>query len=40
MDKTLYVTDLDGTLLNTKDRIDDFSIRTINELTSKGMLFT
>ena len=40
MDKTLYVTDLDGTLLNTKDTINPFSIRTINELVEKGMLFT
>ncbi len=38
--KTLYVTDLDGTLLNTKDRINPESIRIINELVNKGMLFT
>ena len=38
--KTLYVTDLDGTLLNTKDRINPESIRIINELVAKGMLFT
>ncbi|MBD5444770.1 MAG: HAD family hydrolase [Lachnospiraceae bacterium] len=38
--KTLYVTDLDGTLLNTKDRINPESIRIINELVDKGMLFT
>ncbi len=38
--KTLYVTDLDGTLLNTKDRINLESIRIINELVAKGMLFT
>lgn len=38
--KTLYVTDLDGTLLNTKDRINPESIRVINELVDKGMLFT
>lgn len=40
MKKTLYVTDLDGTLLNTHDRISDFSIRTINEMVDKGMIFT
>ena len=40
MEKTLYVTDLDGTLLNTQDRISPFSIRVINELVEKGMLFT
>ena len=40
MEKTLYVTDLDGTLLNRQDRVSPFSIRTINELVKKGMLFT
>ncbi|MCR5368026.1 hypothetical protein SAMN05660484_00335 [Eubacterium ruminantium] len=40
MKKTLYVTDLDGTLLNTHDRVSDFSIRTINEMVDKGMIFT
>lgn len=38
--RTLYVTDLDGTLLNTKDRINPESLRMINELTDRGMLFT
>ena len=40
MGKTLYVTDLDGTLLNREDRISPFSLRTINDLVDKGMLFT
>ena len=40
MDKTLYVTDLDGTLLNRQDRINPISISIINELVKKGMLFT
>ena len=40
MDKTLYVSDLDGTLLNTKDRISPESIRIINGLVEKGMTFT
>ncbi len=40
MKKTLYVTDLDGTLLNRQDRVSPFSIRTINGLVEKGMLFT
>ena len=39
-ERTLYVTDLDGTLLNRQDRISAFSIRVINELVEKGMLFT
>ena len=38
--KTLYVTDLDGTLLNRQDRVSPFSIRTINGLVEKGLLFT
>ena len=40
MEKTLYVTDLDGTLLNTKDRVSEYSIKIINDLVDKGMLFT
>ncbi len=40
MEKTLYVTDLDGTLLNQKDRINPKSIAIINELVDKGMMFT
>ncbi len=38
--KTLYVTDLDGTLLNTKDTINPYSIEVINSLVEEGMLFT
>lgn len=37
---TLYVTDLDGTLLNSNDRISQYSIQTINGLVAKGMQFT
>ena len=40
MEKTLYVTDLDGTLLNRRDRVSPFSIRVINELVENGLLFT
>ena len=39
-EKILYVTDLDGTLLNRQDRVSPFSIRTINGLVEKGLLFT
>lgn len=39
-EKILYVTDLDGTLLNTNERINSKSIETINHLVEKGMLFT
>lgn len=38
--KTLYVTDLDGTLLNTQDRVSEYSSRIINDLVERGMLFT
>ncbi len=38
--QTLYVTDLDGTLLNSNDRISQYSIETINGLVAKGMQFT
>lgn len=38
--KTLYVTDLDGTLLNSRDFISPYSIEIINSLVEKGMLFT
>jgi Cof subfamily protein (haloacid dehalogenase superfamily) len=38
--KTLYVTDLDGTLLNREDKLSDFTIETINSLISKGMCFS
>ena len=40
MGRTLYVTDLDGTLLNRKDRINPDSVSIINELVKNGMLFT
>lgn len=40
MEKVLYVTDLDGTLLNKQDSISPFSIQTINNLVNQGMLFT
>lgn len=40
MEKTLYVTDLDGTLLNKNDRINPKSIEIINSLVEKGMAFT
>ena len=36
----LYVTDLDGTLLNRQDRVSPFSVRVINGLVDKGLLFT
>lgn len=38
--KTLYVTDLDGTLLNTQDQISEYSLQVINKLVERGMTFT
>lgn len=38
--RTLYVTDLDGTLLNRNERINQCSLDIINDLVEKGMLFT
>lgn len=40
MRDTLYVSDLDGTLLNTHDEISPYSLRIINGLIAKGMKFT
>lgn len=38
--KTLYVTDLDGTLLNREQRLSAYTINTVNRLVADGMLFT
>ena len=38
--KTLYVTDLDGTLLNSDVKVSEFSITAINKMVEEGMLFT
>lgn len=38
--KTLYVTDLDGTLLNKDEQISDFTISAINTLVENGLLFS
>ncbi|MBD5534047.1 MAG: HAD family hydrolase [Lachnospiraceae bacterium] len=38
--KTLYVSDLDGTLLRSNERTSDFTNRTINELVEQGVLFS
>ncbi len=38
--KTLYVSDLDGTLLGKGERISEYSLRNINDLIKKGTLFT
>lgn len=38
--KTLYVSDLDGTLLRKHERTSDFTNRVINDLTERGMIFS
>lgn len=38
--KTLYVTDLDGTLLRRNQTISDFTAGTINQLVDEGLLFS
>ena len=38
--KVLYVTDLDGTLLNNKAELSEYTVTTINGLIDKGMFFT
>lgn len=38
--RTLYVSNLDGTLLNTNDAVSPKSIEIINALVERGMLFT
>ena len=38
--KTLYVSDLDGTLLRSDERTSDYTNRVINQMTEKGILFS
>lgn len=38
--KTLYVSDLDGTLLRSDETTSDYTNSTINELVDKGMIFS
>ena len=40
MEKILYVTDLDGTLLNRNGRLNPKSVEIINDLVNRGMMFT
>ena len=40
MSKTLYISDLDGTLLKNSQRLSDFTVDTVNKLTESGMLFS
>lgn len=38
--KTLYISDMDGTLLNDGGKVSRRSVEIINELIKNGMLFT
>lgn len=38
--KTLYVSDLDGTLLRSDESLSPFTCQTIHDLVSRGMLFS
>ncbi len=40
MNKTLYVTDLDGTLLGSDQKVSPFSCSIINDLVTRGMTFS
>lgn len=40
MTNTLYISDLDGTLLRSDERVSAESCKIINDLMEKGMLFT
>jgi 5-amino-6-(5-phospho-D-ribitylamino)uracil phosphatase len=38
--KILYVSDLDGTLLKSNDKMSEYTIKTINKLIDNGMCFS
>lgn len=38
--KTLYISDLDGTLLQSNERTSEYTNKTINALIGRGMLFS
>ena len=38
-DRTLYITDLDGTLLNADSKVSEESVRLINEAVEAGAMF-
>ena len=40
MSKTLYVSDLDGTLLRKDETLSPFTVDTINALVERGMIFS
>lgn len=40
MSKTLYISDLDGTLLRGDQTLSDFTVDAVNSLTERGVLFS
>ncbi len=38
--KTLYLSDLDGTLLNSEAQLSDFTAKILNDLINTGMIFS
>ena len=38
--KTLYASDLDGTLMRPDEKLSAYTVRTINELVEQGLPFT
>jgi len=38
--KTLYLSDLDGTLLHSNEKLSDYTVETINQFVEKGGLFS
>lgn len=40
MEKILFISDLDGTLLNSKGELSDYTINTLNNLIENGIYFT
>ena len=40
MNDTLYVSDLDGTLMRNDEKLSEYTVRTLNELLRQGLPFT
>ena len=40
MNDTLYVSDLDGTLMRNDEKLSEYTIKTLNELLRQGLPFT
>lgn len=38
--KTLYISDLDGTLLNSAEKLSEYTVNAVNKLISNGLLFS